>query len=251
MGKQVLTDKGIKALKPAPKGQRKDYMDAIVPGFGIRVTDKADDKGKAAQKTFVLVARYPGGNGNPTRRALGEYGALALDKARGKARDWIELIRKGVDPATEIERARQAAEGAKAAEQKAASMTIRAAMEDYIVRHVSKTRKAADVEREIRKEIIPSWGDRLVSEITEDDVTALVRAIADRGAIYQAHNIFGHVRTFYSWLIATGGGSATGSRFRPVTGCVRAASSAKRLPGNACSMPAAMKSVLTGARPLG
>src|SRR3954468_11830536 len=90
MAKAVLTDRGLKALKPAPAGKRYDLMDAVVPGLGVRVTDKG-------QRTFVLVARYPGA-ANPTRRAIGEYGMLTLDGARDKAREWLALIGRGVDP---------------------------------------------------------------------------------------------------------------------------------------------------------
>ena len=50
--------KGV--MRRRPRGKRLDIMDAIVPGFGVRVTDKADEKGKAAQCTFILVARFPG-----------------------------------------------------------------------------------------------------------------------------------------------------------------------------------------------
>jgi Arm DNA-binding domain len=67
-----LTDRKLAALKP--DGKRYDVMDADVPGFGVRVSE-------TGQRTFVLIARYPGSS-NPTRRALGEYPALSLEQAR-------------------------------------------------------------------------------------------------------------------------------------------------------------------------
>ena len=73
-------------------------MDTVVRGLGMRVSE-------TGRKTFVLVTRFPGST-NPTRRALGQYGTLTLEQARAKARHWIEQIRKGVDPASEEERAR-------------------------------------------------------------------------------------------------------------------------------------------------
>jgi len=79
----VLNDRTIKALKPAKPGKRYEVMDAIVPGLGVRVTERVT--GAEATKTFVLVARYPGST-NPTRRALGKYGALSLEQAGTKAR---------------------------------------------------------------------------------------------------------------------------------------------------------------------
>ncbi len=59
MAKRTLTDRALKALKAAKAGKRYDIADSVVPGLAIRVTD-------TGQKTFVLVARYPGSK-NPTR----------------------------------------------------------------------------------------------------------------------------------------------------------------------------------------
>jgi Arm DNA-binding domain len=73
MVKRALNDRMLKSLKPAEPGKRYEVMDSVVPGFGVRVTS-------AGQKTFVLVARFPGSK-NPTRRAIGSYGAITLDKA--------------------------------------------------------------------------------------------------------------------------------------------------------------------------
>ena len=87
-----LTDRTLQALKPAKAGQRYDVMDAV-RGFGVRVTDKG-------QRTFILIARYPGST-NPTRRAIGEYPTLTLEKAREKARAWHKLLAEGVDPRVE------------------------------------------------------------------------------------------------------------------------------------------------------
>ena len=100
MAKRALNDRTIKALKPAKAGQRDEIADAGMPGMVLRVTDKGT-------KTFALVARYPGSD-NPTRRALGEYPALGLAEARDKARRWLALIDKGIDPKIEAERERVA-----------------------------------------------------------------------------------------------------------------------------------------------
>jgi len=48
MSKKRLTDRKLKSLKPARK--RYDIMDADVPGFGVRVSEKG-------QRTFILIAR--------------------------------------------------------------------------------------------------------------------------------------------------------------------------------------------------
>ena len=61
MARKRLTDRGLKALRPADPGTRYEIMDTDAPGLGIRVTDKG-------RRTFILLTRYPG-SANPTRRA--------------------------------------------------------------------------------------------------------------------------------------------------------------------------------------
>jgi integrase len=204
MQKHTLTDRALKALKPAPAGKRYDVMDAVVPGFGVRVTDKR-------KRTFVLVARYPGAN-NPTRRALGEYGALTLEKAREKARRWIELIQRETDPKNVEEQERQAA-----ARNRENSFEVVA--ETFITRHVSKLRSGAEVARAIRREfggICPDdeyfpgkrkgdltgpWAGRPITSITQHDVIAIIDAVVDRDAPYQAHNLLSYIRRFFNWVL--------------------------------------------------
>src|SRR5215469_3524985 len=113
MARNKLTDRFIASRKNAPEGKRDDYQDAIVPGLALRVTDRG-------HKSFVLVARYPS---NPTRRMLGTVyvpaksdrvpakynvpvaegeitgGALTLAEARAKARRWLDLLSRRIDPA--------------------------------------------------------------------------------------------------------------------------------------------------------
>ena len=63
-----LTDRKLQSLKP--KSKRYEVMDSDVPGFGVRVSE-------VGQRSFILIARYPG-SANPTRRALDEYPSLSL-----------------------------------------------------------------------------------------------------------------------------------------------------------------------------
>src|SRR5262245_45132613 len=162
--KRTLTDRALKALKPAKPGTLYDVMDAVVPGFGVRVSE-------TGRRTFILVGRFPGCK-NPTRRALGEYGALTLEQARSNARNWIELIRRGTDPKVQEERSRRE-------ELRKQQTTFEAVAEDFIERHVKGQRRARDTAREIRKELISRWKVRPISQIARDDVVRLIEEIAD------------------------------------------------------------------------
>jgi integrase len=185
MPKRTLTDRGIRSLKPADSGKRYEIMDGIVPGFGIRVTEKA-------AKTFILVARYPG-YAHPTRRALGEFGALTLEQARVRARAWLELIRQGLDPGQEAERLRLA-------EQRKRANSFASVAEDFIRDKLPGERKGPEVARDIRRDLIPAWGARPITEITPHDVRTVIRAVKDRGP-YQAFNTLGTARRLFGWAI--------------------------------------------------
>jgi hypothetical protein len=183
--KKTLTDRALKALKPAPANQRYVVMDALVPGMGVRVTENG-------VRTFILVARYPGYR-SPARRALGVYSALTLEAARDKARAWIEMVSKGVDPALVEERAK--AEALRKQEN-----SFAAVVEDWIQDKLSTERQGKDVERDVRREFLPVWGARPITEITDLDVLSIVNA-KKRAAPAQARNLLGHLRRFFAWAI--------------------------------------------------
>jgi hypothetical protein len=185
MPKKNLTDRTIKTLKPAKPEKHYDLMDSVVPGFGVRVSE-------TGRRTFILIARYPGSD-NPTRRALGEYGAITLEKAREKARHWLELLRKGIDPRDQEERER-------AAEQQKRKNTFAAIAEDFITEKLPSERKGKEVERDIRNNFMPAWGALPAADISEDQIAALIRAKA-RKAPTQARNLLGTAKRLFQWAI--------------------------------------------------
>jgi integrase len=181
MARKTLTDKSIRALKPAPAGQRYIVADAVVPGFGVRVTDRG-------HRTFVLGARYPGSK-HFKRREIGEVGAITLALAREKAREWLVLIKAGKDP-REVART-------------AGASTFRAVAEEYIARVQRTKRQGARVAWRLRREVVPLWGDRPIGSIERADVVHLIEAIAERGPAY-ARNIYDYLRGLFNWAINRG-----------------------------------------------
>jgi integrase len=185
-----LTDRFIKSRPKAPAGERVDYADAIMPGLVLRVTDRG-------HKSFALRARYPLQPKNPTRRALGDYGAMTLDQARDKAREWQALIGKGVDPKVEEERG-------KAAARRLQANTFAAVAADFLDQHAVKLAKSAEAERIIRGEFVKRWAARPITEIEKIEVSKAILAIVKRGAPYQARNSFALLRKLFNWAIGQG-----------------------------------------------
>jgi integrase len=189
VARQILTDRFINSRKKAPTGKRNDYADAIVPGLALRVTDRG-------HKSFVLVTRYPLNPEHPTRRSLGDVGAITLEQARQKARGWIELIGRGIDP--KIDETRQ-----RAAAQRRQLNSFAAVAAEFLERHASKLRKSAEAKRIIESEFVKRWGPRPITDIRPEEAAVAIRAIVKRGAPYQAHNAFGYLRRLFNWAIGT------------------------------------------------
>jgi integrase len=186
MAKRNLTDRALKALKPAKSGKRYDIMDAVVPGLGVRVSD-------TGQRSFVLVTRFPGAK-NPTRRAIGNYGAVSLEAARTKARQWLQSIQAGVDPGEQEARQR-------AAELRARQNSFAAVCEDFIRDKLSTERCGKQVEVTLRNEFISRWAALPVSKIAKDDVREVIKAAKERGSRYQARNLLTLARRLFQWAI--------------------------------------------------
>jgi Arm DNA-binding domain len=73
--KTMLTDRALKAMKPAAPGTRKMIWDAAVPSFGVRVSERG-------KLTFVVMRRL---HGKLLRRAIGQYPIMTLAEAREAA----------------------------------------------------------------------------------------------------------------------------------------------------------------------
>lgn len=189
MPRVTLTDRFIASKKLVPQSGRADYPDTEVRGLALRVTS-------AGHKSFVLIARYPLNPKNPTRRALGDYPEITLEKAREKARDWRAQIRRGVDPQVEAARL-------KAVEQRRQTNTFAAVATQFLERHASGLRKQEEAKRIVEGEFVKRWGARPITDILPEEASTAIRAIVKRGAPYQAHNAFGYLRRLFNWAIGT------------------------------------------------
>ena len=191
--KQNLTNRTLKSLKVAKPGERYEIIDAVQPGLAIRVTS-------IGAKTFVLRSRFPG-NPHFTRKALGAYPTLSLGEARERARNWLQLIAKGIDPEVEAERARQE-------ELRKQNHTFASVAEQYLKEvvigpkpHDPLQRQARQTAQYIRSALVTRWGERPIADIDDVEVTAFLRE--RRGTPAHARNLLVKLRSLFSWAIET------------------------------------------------
>jgi integrase len=210
MPRVTLTDRLLRAKKVAPKGQRLEFADAVVPGLRLRITD-------TGAKSFVLLARYPAKPKNPTRRLLGEIylppegvepavragndllgtGPWCLVEAREKARIWLTWISRGIDPAVEERRLTEAS-------RPVASETFGDLCDEFLKRCAKGWAKYAEAKAMLEADFCRAaqWKDRQAKDIKTEDVARAIRAIVPRGT-YAAHNAFGYVRRLFNWAIGS------------------------------------------------
>jgi integrase len=185
--KRDLTDRALRALRPAPAGKRVIVWDACVPQFGIRISDKST---KNVVGVFVLVARWPGST-NPAPRAIGSYPAMTLAKAREIARSWREDIRQGVDPKAKEEQRRRE-------EEKRRADTVQAAFSAFAAEHLARLRTGEEVKKTFARHVLPTWGARPVREIRRADVKGLVCKVHADAPI-ASNRVLAAVKTFLGW----------------------------------------------------
>lgn len=182
--RKELTATMITRLKAPAEGQRLWIADSIVPGFGVRVTDKGS-------KTFVLRTRYPG-EASASRREIGKVGEIELADARDKARSWLKLIADGKDPARVEEETRRSQIAKDAT-------TVDAVLDAFEKDHVEGLRSGDQVKAAFTNHVRPRIGDRSIYDLKRSDITNMLNEIKAESGPVMADRVLAHVRKAFNW----------------------------------------------------
>jgi len=179
----VLTDTALKNLRPKARAYKSTDRD----GMYVYVST-------GGAISFRYDYRF---NGRRETLTLGRYGSagLTLAQARERLIEVKKAIADGVSPAVEKQRAKRRLKEAHDFAQVAQGWMDRAPMAD----------STRDMRRAIfNRDILPKWKNRLLSEITPDDLRAHCKAIVDRGAPATAIHVRDIVKQIYGWAILHG-----------------------------------------------
>ncbi len=229
--KTMLTDRALRAMKPASSGTRKMLWDAAVPSFGVRVTDKG-------KLTFIVMRRL---RGKLARRMIGQYPIMPLAKAREAALEALRDIERGIDPKDKKE------DEARADAHRRAN-SFASVAEEFIAHHVAKLRSGPEVKAAIRRELIGRWGARPITEINRRDVVHALEEIADSGRPYAAHKFFNYMSKLFGWAIAR---SLYGLETSPCTGIKTSEVIGKKEPRQRVLNDTEIRAVWTASESLG
>jgi integrase len=194
---KVLTQLIVELGKP-PKSGRVVHWDALVPGFGLRISDKNS-------RSWIAMYRVK------SKTVMQTLGSLALipkvDDARQLAREAIIRARSGVNPVEE----KRSEEASAEAEQVTFSAVADRWMREYVERNCSES-LARERRRTLGRDILPRWGERPTREITKSDVNDLLDLKADRrdrarkgrtdGAGVQSNRTFSLLTALFNWAVS-------------------------------------------------
>ncbi|MBX3563906.1 MAG: tyrosine-type recombinase/integrase [Sphingomonas sp.] len=179
----MLTDAGIKALKP------KDKLYKVADRDGMYV---------AVNPSGAVVFRYDYRlNGRRETLTLGRYGAagLSLARAREQLIDAQRAIAEGRSPAREKQREKRRIKEAKS-------------FGEFGERWLQEARMA-DSTRAMRRsiyerDILPTFRNRMLTEISPDDLRAMCAKVKGRGAPATAVHVRDIVKLVYAFAILHG-----------------------------------------------
>lgn len=180
-----------------PIGTARAYLwDDTLKGFGLMVT------GTGARS--YLVQYQIGGRGSPTRRyTIGRHGSpWTAERARDRATDVLEMVRKRIDP---VEHERMNRNAAAEGKKDAARLAFDAYAETFGRKYIDAKalRSGEDIKSVFRRDLTPAFKSRSLSTIRRSEIADCLDNIADRSmsAAVKAHK---WLRKMFVWAVDRG-----------------------------------------------
>ena len=185
MEKKGLTARQVQHMKPDPT--RRIEVPAGPPKGLYVVIHPTGRKG------WALRYRFRGRPRNLTFDT--SYPDMSLAAARGEAVLRLEDLERDVDPsAVQDEELQQESPD-----------SAKAVAEEWIARYVKpNTRTWPEVQRILKKEVLPAWTDKYITEIGRPEVLQRLDSIVDRGAPVLANRTLSILKRWFRWCVERG-----------------------------------------------
>jgi len=176
---------------PQPGKRQERYYDTKARGLFLLVTE-------ARMKTFYVRRKV---KGKSELFLLGRFPELSVEQARAKAGGFHAAVTDGKNAAQ-----------AKRAEK--AELTVGELFDEYVERHLKKSRKTWEVQQENIERYFGPWKNHKLSAITREDVELLHGAIGKKRGHYSANRALDLLRAAYNkaihWHMYKGDNPAVG-----------------------------------------
>ena len=151
-----ITKRSVEAVPIPPKGKRAHLWDDTLKGFGVMVTDKG-------VRSYIIQYRL-WGRVSPSRRVtIGKHGSpYTAEKARDRAAELLEQVRRKVDPFDALKAEQLAGEKQKGDEKVLLAIRQRLAFSRIAARFVDDAKKRLrtwrEIESVINRDLLPAFG---------------------------------------------------------------------------------------------
>jgi integrase len=173
--RKTLTDKQVASLQR--KRKRYFHPDPELPGHGVRVLPEGPS-------SFYLIARDAFHKQRWVR--LGSTAELTIEASREQARAVLKRLRAGEEPFP--------------------SPPVRPDMvadvvATWVKRHVTAKglRTGGELERILRRHVLPVWRDRAFTDIKRSDIARLLDSVEDASGAWVADSVLAALRSVASW----------------------------------------------------
>ena len=195
--RKALTETFIARAELPDKGQR-DYCDALLPGFVLRVSARG-------RKSWVIFYRVQAGpyKGKQRRMTIGQYPVTKLSEARDEARALLRAAAAGGDPAKDKQDAKKAPAVIGASVDQGVPGTFKSASTEFVDAQTKWSEKhEAETRRIFNTYVAPLWGDLMLGDITDDHAHELIKAVARDNGPIMANRVHGALGNFFRWCLA-------------------------------------------------
>ena len=199
MANPVLTQSAINAFLKDDK--RKKLSDGMVGG--LRLVKKA--------KSVIWDFRYKKlGTGKDSNIKIGNYPDVSLKVARDIAREYKELLARGIDP---VEYKREKEEAIKREQEKKTFKMIAYEFLELKKGSINKTRFDKNYKRAFERYAIPFMGHKKIDKITRYDLIDFIKwipsvklpnATRTKNKTYTAKEVFGYVKNCLDYALNLG-----------------------------------------------
>lgn len=203
-----LTDLRVKNAKPHADGSECAYPDTDVPGLYLRV--------HPTRKAWVVMYRRLGDRKQRKLTLTGGYPAISLNTARKLAREILNKVAEGKDPAAEKLEAKRAAASAPA------PTLVDDAFHQFMDRYV-RTKKGRPIRETTRREtgrllgfkrdpakpetwiksgggVLVHWSGKRLNAIKPADVRDVLDELKERGPV-MANRTLSALKTCFTWHV--------------------------------------------------
>jgi integrase len=184
-------DRSVSAAPFYGNAKEAEYRIEGNPGL-ILVVFPPDSDGRSDRVWRCYYSRTFDGRRHRRKVRLGTYPSTGFADARARAAKIMSDVDQGADPFVDRMDAVKDAERSK--------LTLANLVADYF-NDRRELVSLAEIERELRKDVLPTLGSKRPSEITAGDIDQLASAVLDRGSPAMARRLITHMKAIYNYCL--------------------------------------------------